>query len=32
MLLQQKQRTVIQDWIDARKTDSLVTIEKEYLE
>ena len=32
MLLQQKQRTVIQDWIDARKTDSLVTVEKEYLE
>jgi len=32
MLLQQKQRTMIQDWIDARKTDSLVTIEKEYLE
>ena len=32
MLLKQKQRTVIQDWIDARKTDSLITIEKEYLE
>jgi peptidyl-prolyl cis-trans isomerase D len=32
MLLRQKQRTVIQDWIDARKSDSQVTIEKEYLE
>ena len=32
MLLRQKQRTVIQDWIDARKTDSQVIIEKEYLE
>lgn len=32
MLLQQKQRTVIQNWIDARKSDSQITIEKEYLE
>lgn len=32
MLLRQKQRTVTQDWIDARKTDSQVSIEKEYLE
>jgi len=32
MLLQQKQRTMIQDWIAARKTDSQITIEKEYLE
>jgi peptidyl-prolyl cis-trans isomerase D len=32
MLLQQKQRTVIQDWIDARKTNSRITIEKEYVE
>ncbi len=32
MLLRQKQRTVIQDWIDARKTDSQISIEKEYLE
>ncbi len=32
MLLRQKQRTVIQDWIDARKSNSQVTIEKEYLE
>ena len=31
MLLRQKQRTVIQDWIDARKTGSQITIEKEYL-
>ena len=32
MLLRQKQKTVIQDWIDARKADSQITIEKEYLE
>lgn len=32
MLLQQKQRTVIQDWMDSRKTDSQITIEKSYLE
>jgi len=32
MLLQQKQRTVMQDWIDARKADSEIKIEKEYLE
>jgi peptidyl-prolyl cis-trans isomerase D len=32
MLLQQKQRTVIQDWIDARKINSRITIENEYLE
>ncbi len=31
-LLRQKQRTVVQDWISARRTDSQVTIEKEYLE
>jgi peptidyl-prolyl cis-trans isomerase D len=31
MLLRQKQQTVIRDWIDARRTDSRVTIEKEYL-
>ena len=32
MLLRQKQRTVIQDWIDSRKSNSQVTIEKAYLE
>lgn len=32
MLLQQKQRSVIQEWIQARKTASKITIEKEYLE
>ena len=31
-LLRQKQRTGIQDWIDARKTESQITIEKAYLE
>jgi peptidyl-prolyl cis-trans isomerase D len=32
MLLRQKQRTVIKDWIDARKNDSQIFVEKEYLE
>ncbi|MBC2745094.1 MAG: peptidyl-prolyl cis-trans isomerase, partial [Desulfosarcina sp.] len=32
MLLRQKQRIVIQEWIEARKTDSRIAIEKEYLE
>ncbi len=32
MLLRQKQRTVLQDWIDARKSESQVRIEKAYLE
>lgn len=32
MLLQQKQRTVMQDWIDARKANSEIKIEKAYLE
>ncbi len=32
MLLQQKQRTSMQDWIEARKAESKITIEKEYLE
>ena len=32
MLLQQKQRTVMQDWMDSRKADSQITIEKTYLE
>jgi len=32
MLLQQKQRTVMQDWIDSRKADSEIKIEKSYLE
>jgi peptidyl-prolyl cis-trans isomerase D len=32
MLLRQKQRTVIQDWINARKTESQITIEKAYVE
>ena len=32
MLLRQKQRTVIQDWIDSRKSNSQITIEKNYLE
>jgi len=32
MLLQQKQRTVMQEWIDARKADSEIKIEKSYLE
>lgn len=32
MLLQQKQRTVFQDWLDARKADSQITIEKGYVE
>ena len=31
-LLRQKQRTVIQDWINARKTESQITIEKAYVE
>ena len=31
-LLRQKQRTEIQDWMDARKTESQITIEKGYLE
>ena len=32
MLLQQKQRTIMQDWMDSRKADSQITIEKPYLE
>jgi peptidyl-prolyl cis-trans isomerase D len=32
LLLRQKQRTVFQDWIDARKADSQIAIEKEFLE
>ncbi|MFO7652903.1 MAG: peptidyl-prolyl cis-trans isomerase, partial [Candidatus Krumholzibacteriia bacterium] len=32
MLLGQKQRILIQDWIDARKADSRVIIEKSFLE
>ncbi len=32
MLLRQTQKTVLQDWIDARKADSQITIEKAYLE
>jgi peptidyl-prolyl cis-trans isomerase D len=32
MLLRQKQRTVFQDWIDSRKTDSQITIEEAYLQ
>ncbi len=32
MLLRQKQRTEIVDWINARKADSQITIEKAYLE
>jgi peptidyl-prolyl cis-trans isomerase D len=32
MLLQQKQRTVMQDWMDSRKAGSQITIEKTYLE
>ena len=32
MLLQQKQRTVMQDWMDSRKADSQITVEKTYLE
>ena len=31
-LLQQKQRTMLQDWVDARKTDSQINIEKEFME
>lgn len=30
-LLRQKQRTMLQDWIDARKTDSQIDIEKEFM-
>jgi peptidyl-prolyl cis-trans isomerase D len=32
MLLRQKQRSLIQDWIDARKADGRIIIEKTYLE
>jgi len=32
MLLQQKQRTIFQDWLEARKDASQIEIEKEYLE
>jgi len=32
MLLQRKQRTVMQDWINARKAESEIKIEKAYLE
>jgi peptidyl-prolyl cis-trans isomerase D len=31
-LLQKKQATIIQDWIDARKADSQISIEKAFLE
>ncbi len=32
MLLQQKQRTALQDWLEARKSESSISIEKAYLE
>jgi peptidyl-prolyl cis-trans isomerase D len=32
MLLQKKQRTVMQDWMDMRKANGQITIEKTYLE
>lgn len=32
MLLRQKQRTAIQDWIEARKTESQISIEKSFME
>jgi len=32
LLLQQKQRTVMQNWMDSRKADSQITIEKSYLD
>jgi peptidyl-prolyl cis-trans isomerase D len=32
MLLQEKQRTVLQDWMDSRKAGSQITIEESYLE
>jgi peptidyl-prolyl cis-trans isomerase D len=32
MLLQQKQRSSMQEWIEDRKSESRITIEKEYLE